>query len=142
MEAAEIWPITLPLQVFFPNVIQPPVAVISNTVHGMLVKIGLCRKVVRRFDMANPTGVTISVPASEQHDMERRRQIALKALSERLSKSQDKQLLIPKPIKPNPSPLHIAIPVSNTNVQTSTTPVNITNPVTVPTTVVTSSPST
>lgn len=127
---------------FFPNVIQPPVAVMSNTIHGVLVKIGLCRKVVRRFDMANPTGVTISIPASEQHDMERRRQIALKALSERLSKSQDKQLLIPKPMKPNPSPLHVTIPICNTNTQTSTTLVNITDSVTIPTTVNTSSPST
>lgn len=58
---------------FFPNVIQPPIAVVSNTIHGFLVKIGICRKVVRRFDMANPTGVTISVPGADQHDMERRR---------------------------------------------------------------------
>lgn len=58
---------------FFPNVIQPPIAVISNTIHEALVKIGICRKVVRRFDIANPTGVTISVPGTDQHDMERRR---------------------------------------------------------------------
>ncbi|KAK9679148.1 Eukaryotic integral membrane protein (DUF1751) [Popillia japonica] len=83
---------------FFPNVIQPPIAVVSNTIYGAFVRIGICRKVVRRFDIANPTGVTISVPGTDQHDMERRRQIALKALSERLSKShaQDKQPLIPK----------------------------------------------
>ncbi|GJQ80375.1 hypothetical protein Trydic_g12238 [Trypoxylus dichotomus] len=83
---------------FFPNVIQPPIAVVSNTIYGTFVNMGICRKVVRRFDIANPTGVTISIPGNDQHDMERRRQIALKALSERLSKShaQDKQLLIPK----------------------------------------------
>jgi hypothetical protein len=63
----------------------------------MLVKIGLCKKVVRRFDMSNPTGVTVAVPGADHHDMERRRQIALKALSERLSKSHaDKQPLLPK----------------------------------------------
>lgn len=58
---------------FFPNVIQPPIAVVSNTIHGALVRVGICRKVVRRFDMANPTGVTISIPGADQHDMERRR---------------------------------------------------------------------
>ncbi|CAH0555441.1 unnamed protein product [Brassicogethes aeneus] len=81
---------------FFPNVIQPPIALLSNSIYNGFVKIGLCKKVVKKIDMANPTGVTI-VPGSDQHDMERRRQIALKALSERLSKSHsDKQPLIPK----------------------------------------------
>lgn len=58
---------------FFPNVIQPPIAIVSNIIYGALVKIGLCRKVVRRFDIANPTGVTVSMPGIDQHDMERRR---------------------------------------------------------------------
>lgn len=58
---------------FFPNVIQPPIAVLSNTIHNFLVRLGVCRKVVRRFDMANPTGITVSVPGTDQHDMERRR---------------------------------------------------------------------
>lgn len=58
---------------FFPNVIQPPIAIVSNIIYGGLVKIGLCRKVVKRFDISNPTGVTVSVPGVDQHDMERRR---------------------------------------------------------------------
>lgn len=79
--------------------------------------------------MSNPTGVTV-VPGVDQHDMERRRQhfqlsaykkiinlffcrqIALKALSERLSKSySDKQPLLPQ--KQNPKillPPHRAPP--------------------------------
>lgn len=82
---------------FFPNVIQPPIAIVSNSIYGCFVKIGLCKKVVRKFDMHNPTGVTI-IPGADQHDMERRRQIALKALNERLSKSHgDKQPLLSKP---------------------------------------------
>lgn len=67
---------------FFPNVIQPPIAVVSNTIHGALVRMGICRKVVRRFDMANPTGVTISVPGADQHDMERRRFLNLYTLKD------------------------------------------------------------
>ncbi|KAL1497277.1 hypothetical protein ABEB36_008269 [Hypothenemus hampei] len=81
---------------FFPNVIQPPIAVVSNSIYNTLMRIGICRKSVRKVDMANPSGVTISIPSVDQHDMERRRQIALKALSERLSKSySDKQSLLP-----------------------------------------------
>ncbi|XP_056636306.1 transmembrane protein 115 [Diorhabda sublineata] len=93
---------------FFPNVIQPPIAVLSNVIHTGLVKIGICRKVIRKFDMSNPTGVTVTVPLADQHDMERRRQIALKALSERLSKSySDKQPFIPPKQSPKTIlPLH------------------------------------
>lgn len=36
--------------------------------------------------MGAPAGITISVPGAESQDAERRRQIALRALSERLSK--------------------------------------------------------
>ncbi|GFG34314.1 hypothetical protein Cfor_08940 [Coptotermes formosanus] len=61
----------------------------GTRVHEFLVRIGICRRTVRKFDMAAaPTGITISLPGIDPHDMERRRleQIALKALSERLSK--------------------------------------------------------
>lgn len=72
---------------FFPNVLQPPIALLGNTVHGFLVRVGICRRTIRKFDMAAaPTGIMISLPGIDPHDMERRRQIALKALSERLSK--------------------------------------------------------
>ncbi|KAJ8965553.1 hypothetical protein NQ314_004053 [Rhamnusium bicolor] len=30
---------------FFPNVIQPPIAVLSNSIHSGLVRLGICRKV-------------------------------------------------------------------------------------------------
>ncbi|XP_066997073.2 transmembrane protein 115 [Anabrus simplex] len=82
---------------FFPNVLQPPIAVVCNTVHGFLVRIGLCRRMVPKYDMVAPSGITISLPGIDPHDMERRRQIALKALSERLSKVE------PLPL-PNPPP--------------------------------------
>ncbi|KAK9500168.1 hypothetical protein O3M35_001480 [Rhynocoris fuscipes] len=73
---------------FFPNVLQPPISIVSNTIYSGLVRLGLCRKTVRRFDMsAAPTGVTVTLPGNDSHDMERRRQIALKALNERLGKA-------------------------------------------------------
>ena len=59
---------------FFPNVLQPPIAVVSNTIHGFFVRIGLCKKVVRRFDMSNaPPGLVINLPGIDPHDSERRR---------------------------------------------------------------------
>jgi len=53
------------------------------------VKCRLCHKPVRRYDVSSASGITISLPGStESHDSERRRQIALRALSERLSKNE------------------------------------------------------
>ncbi|XP_075236672.1 transmembrane protein 115 [Lycorma delicatula] len=74
---------------FFPNVLQPPIGIMSNTIYSMMVRAGLCRKTVRKFDLAAaPGGVTITLPGNDPQDMERRRQLALKALSERLSKAE------------------------------------------------------
>jgi len=74
---------------FFPNVLQPPISVVCNTIHSGLVKVGICRKTVRKFDMAaSPTGVTVTLPGNDPQDMERRRQIALKALYERMNKGE------------------------------------------------------
>lgn len=59
---------------FFPNVLQPPIAVVCNTIHGFFVRMGICRKVVRRFDMSNaPPGLVINLPGIDPHDSERRR---------------------------------------------------------------------
>lgn len=41
---------------------------------------------VRRFDIANPTGVTISVPGIDQHDMERRRYFSNRAFVKAIMK--------------------------------------------------------
>ena len=41
--------------------------------------------------MGAPSGITISIPGAESQDAERRRQIALRALSERLTKSEAAQ---------------------------------------------------
>lgn len=59
---------------FFPNVLQPPMAVAGNTLHNFLVRIGACKKVVRRFDMSNASpGFIISLPGIDPQDSERRR---------------------------------------------------------------------
>nr|CAG4641716.1 EOG090X06Q3 [Eurycercus lamellatus] len=70
---------------FFPTVLQPPIEVCSKGVYNVLVSLRICRKPVRKYDVGAPTAITISLPGTDPHDAERRRQIALKALSERLS---------------------------------------------------------
>lgn len=59
---------------FFPNVLQPPIAVLCNTIYSFFVRVGICKKVVRRFDMSNaPPGLVINLPGIDPHDSERRR---------------------------------------------------------------------
>ncbi|GAB6029274.1 hypothetical protein CHUAL_005039 [Chamberlinius hualienensis] len=73
---------------FFPNVLQPPVAIVCNTLFQCLVKLRICKKPVRKYDVGAPSSITISLPGIDPHDAERRRLIALKALSDRLNKSE------------------------------------------------------
>ncbi|XP_035221827.1 uncharacterized protein LOC118194739 [Stegodyphus dumicola] len=71
---------------FFPNVMQAPLIVIGNAVFECLVYIKICKKPHRKYNVASSSSVTLTIPGTEPHDAERRRQIALRALSERLSK--------------------------------------------------------
>ncbi|NWJ06513.1 TM115 protein, partial [Crypturellus undulatus] len=74
---------------FFPELLQPPVALLANAVHGVLVKLRICRKTVKRYDVGAPSSITISLPGTDPQDAERRRQLALKALNERLKRVED-----------------------------------------------------
>ena len=62
--------------------------VAANTIHSGLVKVGLCRKMVRRYDVgaasASASTLTLQMTPAERADNDRRRHLALKALSERL----------------------------------------------------------
>merc|ERR1712241_952401 len=74
---------------FFPNVMQPPI----NACFSILVRLRICKKRVRRYDIGGGSSsgagpaISISLPGVDNHDTERRRQIALKALSDRLNKA-------------------------------------------------------
>jgi len=70
---------------FFPTVVQPPVAFLSAVVFGALVRLRVCRRAVRRYDVGAPTAIAISLPGMTSSDADRRRQKALRLLSERLS---------------------------------------------------------
>ncbi|KAJ8015900.1 hypothetical protein DPEC_G00001490 [Dallia pectoralis] len=74
---------------FFPEAVQPVVGMLAGLVHAALVKIKVCRKMVKRYDVGAPSSITISLPGTDPQDAERRRQLALKALNERLKKVED-----------------------------------------------------
>ncbi|MCJ8734821.1 hypothetical protein PDJAM_G00239730 [Pangasius djambal] len=74
---------------FFPEALQPAVGLIASLVHAALVKMKVCRKMVKRYDVGAPSSITISLPGTDPQDAERRRQLALKALNERLKRVED-----------------------------------------------------
>jgi len=108
----------------FPNVVQPPVSVLSNTVFSLLVKCKICKKPVRRYDVGAPAGITISLPGAESQDAERRRQIALRALSERLSKTETQTTQWPSLDEPEKadSPTNLSVETGSVGSVESATP--------------------
>lgn len=86
---------------FFPNVLQPAINTLVKPLHKLSLTIGVIKQHSPSKNTILPmTSSTSSHNSStyDIHDMERRRQIALKALSERLTRSTDssKQKLLPK----------------------------------------------
>ncbi|XP_007888686.1 transmembrane protein 115 [Callorhinchus milii] len=74
---------------FFPEILQPLMSVVANVIYSVLVKIKICKKTVKRYDVGAPSSITISLPGTDPQDAERRRQLALKALNERLKRVED-----------------------------------------------------
>lgn len=62
---------------FFPEILQPVVGLVANLVHGILVKVKVCRKTVKRYDVGAPSSITISLPGTDPQDAERRRYCSL-----------------------------------------------------------------
>ncbi|XP_067936339.1 transmembrane protein 115-like [Watersipora subatra] len=74
---------------FFPSPLDIFVAIISNTIFSLLIRVGVCKKPQRKYDVSSPTTITVTLPGTDPADAERRRQLAIKALNERLSKTGD-----------------------------------------------------
>ncbi|KAF6039930.1 TMEM115 [Bugula neritina] len=72
---------------FFPPPLEIFVAIISNTIFSLLIRIKVCKKPQRKYDVSSPTTITVTLPGTDPVDAERRRQLAIKALNERLSKA-------------------------------------------------------
>ncbi|XP_076468607.1 transmembrane protein 115-like [Babylonia areolata] len=114
---------------FFPSQLQPVVGVVSNTVFSFLVRVKVCKKPQRRYDVSSPTTITVTLPGVEPHDAERRKQLALKALNDRLNKA-DSNLAWPSmedetPAAPTPSPpsTHTPTPASSPSPPTPAPPI-------------------
>lgn len=58
---------------FFPEILQPVVGLLANLVHSLLVKVKICQKTVKRYDVGAPSSITISLPGTDPQDAERRR---------------------------------------------------------------------
>uniref|UniRef100_A0A8C5PXH1 Transmembrane protein 115 n=1 Tax=Leptobrachium leishanense TaxID=445787 RepID=A0A8C5PXH1_9ANUR len=74
---------------FFPGPVQPAAALLGKLTHAALVRLRLCPPAVKRYDVGAPSSITISLPGTDPQDAERRRQLALKALNERLKRVED-----------------------------------------------------
>lgn len=84
---------------FFPNILQPAISILVNPIHSFFLKIGVIKPHVPLNSSASTSLMSVvSMPGIDVHDMERRRQIALKALSERLARTTDanRQNVLPK----------------------------------------------
>jgi len=97
---------------FFPNVLQPLISGFCNMIHACLVKVRICRRPVKKYDVGAPSSITISLPGVEPQDAERRRQIALKALSERLQRTDSPTSWpsLDEDVKPPPPATHSPVP--------------------------------
>lgn len=58
---------------FFPTVLQPPVEAFSSGMYNLLVRLKICNKAVRKYDVSAPTSITISIPGADNQDADRRR---------------------------------------------------------------------
>jgi len=69
---------------FFPNVLQPPISVMSNFIFRLLTRTGLFKNRVKTLAAEAPTSIQIHISNQDKSDADRRRQKALKLLNERL----------------------------------------------------------
>ncbi|KAH8333059.1 hypothetical protein KR074_003208 [Drosophila pseudoananassae] len=71
---------------FFPNVTQPFISVLVNPIYNCCLRAGVVKTPtpLRTISTSSLSSISVQMPGVDPHDIERRRQIALKALSERL----------------------------------------------------------
>ncbi|XP_068157358.1 transmembrane protein 115 [Drosophila tropicalis] len=71
---------------FFPNVSQSFISMLVNPIYNCCLRAGVVKTPtpLRTISTSSLTSISVQMPGVDPHDIERRRQIALKALSERL----------------------------------------------------------
>ena len=60
---------------FFPSRLQPIISIVSNTVFLALVKVKICKKPQRKYDISSSSNatITITLPGTDPTDAERRK---------------------------------------------------------------------
>ncbi|XP_055685344.1 transmembrane protein 115 [Lutzomyia longipalpis] len=114
---------------FFPIVLQPFVSILVNPIYYTCRRLGIIKHTPVPPATSNTlplSSVSISMGGVDPYDMERRRQIALKALNERLSKATDssRSKALPKSfpqstIKSSAPAISINIPTTSSAASTS-----------------------
>ncbi|MCP9265479.1 ATP synthase F1 sector subunit alpha [Dirofilaria immitis] len=72
----------------FPSKLQPLMRVLSSTVYTCLIQVRLCKPLARHIDLMKLDSVNVVLPSLQTKDTERRRQKALRDLTERLNRVQ------------------------------------------------------
>jgi len=102
---------------FFPNVLQPPVSVMSNSIFTMFRKAGCFKNRVKTFADASSAPSSIQINISHQSDADRRKQKALRLLNERLGikKSEATVPLLHSESRDEDVPTSISIPAESSS---------------------------
>uniref|UniRef100_A0AAF5PIU4 Transmembrane protein 115 n=1 Tax=Wuchereria bancrofti TaxID=6293 RepID=A0AAF5PIU4_WUCBA len=72
----------------FPSKLQPLMRVLSSAVYTCLIQAHLCKPMARRIDLMQLDSINVILPGLQTRDTERRRQKALRDLTERLNRVQ------------------------------------------------------
>lgn len=107
---------------FFPSKVQPLVGVLSNSIFTVFVKVKVCKKPQRRYDVSSPTTITITLPGTDPQDAERRKNLAYKALNERLNKVAEQTSSWPSINEDETKP--VRSPESSVNLTRENTPIS------------------
>uniref|UniRef100_A0A8R1TS63 Transmembrane protein 115 n=1 Tax=Onchocerca volvulus TaxID=6282 RepID=A0A8R1TS63_ONCVO len=76
----------------FPSKLQPLMRVLSSAVYTCLIRTHLCKPVARHIDLMQLDSVNVILPSLHTRDTERRRQKALRDLTERLNRVQQAEI--------------------------------------------------
>uniref|UniRef100_A0A914UYD6 Transmembrane protein 115 n=1 Tax=Plectus sambesii TaxID=2011161 RepID=A0A914UYD6_9BILA len=71
---------------FFPSYLQPLASAVSNPIYAFLLRMKVCQPAIRHVDFNQLHSVSVVLPDAETQDAERRRQKALRDLTERLNR--------------------------------------------------------
>ncbi|VDM95489.1 unnamed protein product [Thelazia callipaeda] len=81
-------------ETLFPSKLQPFMRVLSSTAYSCLIKTHFCKPMARHIDLSHLDSLSVIIPNLQSKDTERRRQKALRDLTERLNRVQRAELAV------------------------------------------------